>query len=182
MSKKDLPSPEHLRQRLRYEPDTGRLIWIYNEKMSTRWNSRWSDVPAGRISMCGYSQISIYGTRYPAHRIIWAMNYGAWPTDEIDHIDGDRLNNRLENLRNVSRTENARNMALRVDSTSGATGVCWDKNRTKWTAQIRINGIRINLGRFALFEDALAARKSAEKAFGFHANHGRTTIADEHTR
>ena len=180
MSKKVLPSPEYLRQRLTYEPETGRLIWRYSETMSTRWNSRWTNVPAGRLSTCGDSQISIYGTRYPAHRIIWAMNYSIWPTEEIDHIDGDRLNNRLENLRNVSRVENSRNMALRVDSTSGATGVCWDKSRAKWVSQIRINGIRINLGRFASFKDALVARKSAEKHYGFHANHGRAAIADEH--
>lgn len=173
MSDRELPSPEYLRQRLRYESETGRLIWRYYELMPTRWNSRWAEVAAGRISQCGYSQVSIYGKRYPAHRIIWAMEYGVWPNGEIDHIDGNRLNNRLNNLREVSRTENSRNMALRVDSTSGATGVCWDKNRNKWIAQIRVNRLRINLGRFAVFEDALNARKAAEVRYGFHDNHGR---------
>lgn len=180
MSEKDLPSPEYLRQRLRYEPETGRLIWRYNETMPTRWNSRWTDVPAGRISQCGYNQVSIYGTRYPSHRIIWAMTHGVWPGGEIDHIDGNRLNNRIENLRDVNRTENSKNMALRFDSTSGATGVCWDKSRNKWAAHIRINGLRLNLGRFISLEDAIGARKAAEERHGFHANHGRTAIDAQH--
>jgi hypothetical protein len=179
MSKNDLPSPEYLRQRLSYDPETGRLYWRYHEKMPTRWNSRWTGVAAGRISQCGYNQVAIYGIRYPSHRIIWAMSYGAWPNGEIDHIDGNRLNNRLGNLRDVSRTENSRNMALRHDSTSGITGVCWDKNRSKWIAQIRVNRIRLNLGRFNSFEEAIAARKAAEIEFAFHQNHGRSAVAAE---
>ncbi len=178
MSKKDLPSPQYLRQRLRYERETGQLIWRHDETMPKRWNSRWAGVPAGRISQCGYNQVSIYGTRYPSHRIIWAMEYGVWPIGEIDHIDGNRLNNRLSNLRDVTRTENARNMALRFDSTSGSTGVCWDKNRRKWIAQIRVNRLRINLGRFSDLDDAITARKNAEVRYGFHSNHGRSPLCE----
>jgi hypothetical protein len=180
MSKKDLPSPEYLRQRLTYEPETGRLIWKNNPSFSKRWNSRFPENEAGTINPRGYLRVSIDNWVYQAHRIIWAIHYGEWADGEIDHIDGNKVNNRIDNLRMVDRVENSRNMRTPKDNTSGVMGVSRHKKSGKWTARIKANGVYHYLGLFVSFDDAVAARKKAEKAFGFHANHGRTTIAAEH--
>ncbi len=91
----------------------------------------------------------------------------------IDHINGDRGDNRISNLRVVTSTENNRNKAINKNNTSGVTGVTWSKSRRKWIAQIHIGKIGKALGGFDRVEDAIAARKNAETRYGFHENHGR---------
>lgn len=164
---KILPSPEVLRQLLRYEPDTGKLFWLPREPhwfsdkghsavhICAYWNSRL----AGReafvvVNACGYRFGRIFNVRYAAHRVIWAMQTGAWPDGEIDHADCNSGNNAWSNLRIASRAENLRNTRRRIDNTSGAKGVVWDKKRQKWRARINIARREITLGRFTSFSAA----------------------------
>lgn len=92
----------------------------------------------------------------------------------IDHINGDKEDNRLINLRECDHRTNGRNCKRSVKNTSGITGVRMDKRIQKWVAEIKIDGTGRHLGSFDTIEEAAAARKGAEKVSGFHANHGRT--------
>nr|WP_175479900.1 HNH endonuclease signature motif containing protein [Paracoccus homiensis] len=107
-----------------------------------------------------------------AHRVAWAVIHGRWPNGEIDHINGDRSDNRLANLREVTKRENHRNMAIRSDNTSGVTGVYWAREKGKWAAYIKADKM-VALGRYDTFAEAVAARRAAEKVLGYHPNHGR---------
>jgi len=131
---------------------------------------------AGWIHPTGYRRIEISGREYPVHRIVWLMVTGEWVT-ELDHINGDRLDNRIENLRPVTRQENLKNQKRSIANTSGVTGVYWDRETGKWRALIRIGGKVKTIGRFLSFEEAVMARKEAERKNGYHANHGR--VANE---
>jgi len=97
-----------------------------------------------------------------------------WP-EQIDHINGVRSDNRMVNLRSVSRKENGRNQKKPVTNKSGMPGVRWGKVIGKWTSCIVVDRKIICLGSYRHFEDAAAAKKLAEKHYGFHENHGRTT-------
>ena len=88
-------------------------------------------------------------------------------------IDGNRANNLPPNLREATQAENMRNTALRSDNMSGVMGVSWDKENRRWRADIRVNGRRFNLGRFRSIQDAISARKAAEREHQFHENHGK---------
>ena len=185
---KPLPSPELLRKLLRYEPETGKLFWrerpesMFMDGWQTAstsaasWNSRY----AGNMAMSarnnvGYLHGSIFYRSHKAHRVIWAMYHGEWPTDDIDHINGVKDDNRISNLRSVSHYENCRNQKKSRANTSGVTGVYWHKARRKWVSRIMVDGKHKNLGIFRSKSDAIKARKSAEVEHGFHANHGRTS-------
>ena len=162
MTEKTLPTPEELRKRLRYDPETGKLYWLRGvceivEAFTARDSGRYLN---GRINQ----------KTFRAHRVIWALVYGEWPKGEIDHINGQRDDNRLCNLRCVTRAENARNRARMKRNTSGRTGVYWQGRCGKWVASI--NGTY--LGIFERFEDAVAARERAEIEHGYHPNHDRT--------
>jgi hypothetical protein len=183
---KELPSPEMLRKLLRYEPETGKLFWrersaeLFEDKRQPsaqsckNWNKRWAGKEAFTShTNYGYKQGSIFNRKYQAHRVIFAMHSIDCRAAEIDHINGVRDDNRLVNLRAVSRWDNARNCGRASDNTSGCTGVSWDRSRGKWVAYIKARGKVINLGRFIKIEDAIAARKAAEKQYGYHKNHGR---------
>lgn len=108
------------------------------------------------------------------HRVAWLVHYGTWPEGHLDHIDGDSGgNNRITNLRVATYSENSRNKKVYKSNKSGVTGVLWQKRISKWTAQIKNNGRQIHLGCFTEINDAVSARKSAEKKYGYHENHGR---------
>jgi len=92
----------------------------------------------------------------------------------IDHEDGDALNNRWKNLREVfSQTESRKNSSMPKSNTSGHVGVYWYRNIKKWSAEIQFNNKKIHLGLFKDFDSAVSARKMAEKKYGFHPNHGK---------
>jgi len=156
---------------LDYDPDSGIFTWRVS-----RGRAR-AGSPAGCIESNGYLRIQIDARQYSAHRIAWLMTHGEFPPDEIDHIDGDRLNNRISNLRAVTRLENLRNQARQKNNTSGVTGVVWRKDRAKWQSSIKVNWRRKHLGYFDSFDDAVAARTLAEAIHGFHPNHGREAVA-----
>ena len=140
-----------------------------------RWNSRFAGKETlTTLNQIGYRQVAIFGQYYLAHRLIWLYHYGAWPKGEIDHVNGDRSDNRLENLRDVPRKINGRNQRKLDANTSGHTGVSWCKQTGKWRATIKVDYRNLHLGRFSQISNAIAARKDAEKLHGFHANHGRS--------
>jgi hypothetical protein len=177
-----------LRTLLRYEPETGKLFWLERDASLFRdlkfsadrncriWNTRYAGAEAFKADDGkGYLVGSIFGRAYNAHRVIWALIHGEWPKAEIDHINGDRSDNRISNLRSVSVQENARNSKLPADNTSGAIGVSWKKRDARWQAYIAVNRRHIHLGYFDDFDAAVAARKEAELRLGFHPNHGRSS-------
>lgn len=172
MANTDLPSIDYLRQRLRYDPESGKLYWREFKGAALRWRSRWANKEAGTTSRYGYRIVNVDNVFLRVHRVAWAIVHGAWPTKDIDHIDHDRENNRIKNLRSVDREDNCRNSSLSKRNTSGFSGVTWCKRTQKWQAQIAPNRRNIFLGRFSAKNDAIAARKAAEVKYGFHANHG----------
>lgn len=138
------------------------------------FNSRKAGKKAGSIEPQGYVCIQIMGKKYKAHRLIWCMVYGAIPSDmQVDHINHIRHDNRLENLRLVSQSENERNASIRKDNGAGRTGVRWHETQLRWHAFIRHEGKQKHLGSFKEFSDAVNARKLAEIKFGYHKNHGK---------
>lgn len=172
---------EEVSKLLRCDFSTGKLFWLprplsdfRTEHHGRMWNTRYAGKEAFNTdARRGYLSGSIYGRTYKTHRVVWMLGTGSWPSDQIDHINGNRSDNRLENLRDVSRVENCRNMARPITNTSGVVGVHWSKQAGKWLAVIKINRAKKHLGYFDEFEDAVARRKAEEAALGFHPNHGR---------
>jgi len=178
MADKALPSPEVLRQLLRYDPETGKLFWRTRfaanhaeRRAVATFNTRRDGREAiASVNGEGYAAGVILQHPVKAHRVAWAIHFGSWPDGIIDHIDGDRLNNALKNLRVVSSIGNSRNAAMRRDSTNIHPGV--NKRGNKWQATIGANG-REYLGRFDTPAEAVLARKKAEARLGYHQNHAR---------
>lgn len=171
---------------LKYEPETGKLFWLprtaamfkdsaFRAGIPARvkaWNDRLAGKEAFSKLNNGYLQSSILGKRYLAHRVVWLMHYGVWPTGHIDHINGVRDENLITNLREASSEENARNHRPHKSNTSGVMGVVWHKRDKRWQASITISGKTVHLGQFVEKADAIFARKQAESDYGFHPNHG----------
>ena len=166
---------------LRYEPLTGKLFWLprsqhwfSNERQCKAWNTRCANKEALTATMGdGYRFGSVLGKNYQAHRLIWLMMTGKWPT-QTDHKNGIRNDNRWENLRNVSHTENTRNARKRHDNTSGCSGVTFHKSTNKWQVRIGTGKGPKHLGVFETKDEAIEARKRAERELGYHENHGRS--------
>jgi hypothetical protein len=122
---------------------------------------------AGGVGRKGYSWVGVDSSAYQSHRIVWLWHNGYLPELEIDHINRDRSDNRIENLREVSRLCNSRNTRKKDSNKSGVTGVHWDKERRKWKATIRLGGASKTIGSFIDFNDAVVARWRAEVAAGW---------------
>jgi hypothetical protein len=136
---------------------------------------------AGFVTNKGYIYINIDKKCIAAHRLIWVMQHGAFP-ELIDHIDGDRLNNRIENLRLADRFGNAQNKRMHKNNTSGVKGVYWKRDKNKWAAQITCNNQQKFLGCFASIDEANEAVSLARSSLhGQFANHGITTLTDRIT-
>ena len=140
-----------LKEVLHYDPTTGAFTWL------VRRNSR---VPAGSIAggvdSKGYGFITITGTHYRAHRLAWLYTYGTFPVAYIDHVNRDRLDNRLDNLREATGMENAKNTVKYANNTSGFRGVNLHPSG-KWRATGQIAGKQKHLGLFSTPEAASAA-------------------------
>ena len=190
MAVSSLPCPTLLRLLIRYDRRTGRLFW--RERMewmfsngprqravAKRFNSNWSGKEAlSQIDQDGYLKGSLTAPNRPirsvrAHRVAFAIQHGRWPDNQIDHINGDRTDNRPCNLRDVDCFGNAQNQKLPAHNTSGASGVSFDSKRRKWRARIIVAGRRIRLGDFDSFNGAANARRDAERQYCFGPNHGR---------
>lgn len=180
--------PALLRELLRYEPETGELFWLRRdvslfedtpnktaEQQCKWWNGRFAGQPALNargVHDCRTGRL--FGVSQYAHRVIWAIVHGEWPHAEIDHINGDRADNRISNLRAVTHQANMQNKARYSSNTSGTPGVTFNVRMKRWQAYITINGRRRHLGTFSDKDLAVRARLSAQQRSGvFHANHGR---------
>ena len=181
MEKREL-GPDNVRELLDYNPETGELTWrergrewFKNKQAWSVWNNRFAGKPAlACVHVNGYLNGSLLGKKYLTHRVCWLHYYLEWPEDQIDHINGDRTFNAIRNLRDVTNQENARNSKVHCKNKTGVAGVSWDKHNGKWVPTICAAGRNINLGSYDNLHEAAIARKAAEKALGFHKNHGKT--------
>lgn len=180
MAKKPLPPVEVLRQLLRYEPETGKLFWNERpthmfstdstrsqEHISALWNSRYAGKEAFTArATAGHKHSTIFGTLVQAQRVIWAIVHGEWPAFGIDHIDGDPANNRLENLRIATQSQNCANRTSRKGATSKYLGV--HRQKKSWIAQIKpIGGKGYYIGSFKTEEEAaMAYNEEARRVHG----------------
>jgi hypothetical protein len=148
-----------LQSLMRYEPETGHIYWLALGK------GRIKKKPAGTLLRSGYVGICVGVKRWQAHRLAWALHYGAWPSDQIDHINGVKTDNRICNLRQATNSQNGKNLGLSKANTSGVKGVSFEKYTARWKASIRVDGKNISLGRFDSIAAAAEARKEAEKIY-----------------
>lgn len=151
-----------LRRVLAYEPESGVFRWRPRADRDLSWNHRFSGEKAGAVLPIGYRYINFNKRLRTAHRLAWLWMTGDWPAAYIDHINGNRADNRWVNLRAATAGQNGANQGLRSTNTSGVKGVCWVTSKRKWQASITVGNRDIYLGRFARFDDAVAARKAAE--------------------
>lgn len=161
-------SAEYVREILDYDSETGEFTWA--KTISSR-------KPAG--TKAGYRDgryfcVGINSKKHLLHRLAWLHFYGEWPRGDVDHINGDRYDNSITNLRCVSAAENMKNLPRRCNNTSGAPGVYFQKKTSRWYAQSCDGGVNRHLGFFDTFEEAAAARRKYQEESGFHANHGRS--------
>ncbi|CAN7192555.1 HNH endonuclease [Acidovorax sp. LjRoot117] len=145
-----------LREIVSYDKSTG----IFISRIDIAGNV-FTGKPRGTILHRGYIGIRVDGRRYLAHRLAWLYVHGVFPDGYIDHINGNTSDNRIENLRAVTQSENMHNTKLRRDNTSGFRGVSMNKQTKHWVAQLRLQGKVICLGTFATPADASAAYEKA---------------------
>ena len=159
------PIPESIKDYFRYE--NGKLIRV----KKTQANCKLGEVgyPCSR----GYLTIGFQGKKYFVHRVIWLIAKGEQPPSQLDHINNNITDNRIENLREATHTENMRNTRLRKDSKSGVKGVFWLEKRKRWVAKINHNKKCVFLGNFKELADATQAVKEArQKLHEEFANNG----------
>jgi hypothetical protein len=125
---------------------------------------RGSVFPLGTKMNNGYLTINFQDKNYLVHRLGWFLHHGVWPDKDLDHINGIKDDNRIVNLREVSRSQNMHNSKLFSNSTTGHRGV--RKHRDAWQARITINYKEVNLGTFSTIEKAIKARQEAEAKLG----------------
>lgn len=186
MANSALPTPEEIKQLFEYEPSTGRVIYkprplswfVPTEDPSLRerthnvWNRKHPGTPAGIKDGGGYLTTALHGKRLALHRIAWAIVHGEWPEGDIDHINGDRADNRLANLRHVTRAENLRNRAKSSNNVSGIPGVTFYTKYQKWMAKFEYKGRTHFVGYFENKDDAASAiRQKRLEVGGFTERH-----------
>ena len=159
-----LVSHEVLRSFLAYEPSTGVFTWLVNRRAGAKAGDI-AGCPAVNRRGANRWRILLLGKRYAAHRLAFFYVHERWPAEEIDHINGDPLDNRICNLREVSRHENAMNLRkARSDSTSQLIGAMRTRGGSgRWRSAIRVAGNRIELGEFDTAEEAHAAYVAAKR-------------------
>ena len=144
-----------------YNSETGTMIW--KKVLSNRTKA--GALCGANVDSKGYARVCFAGKQYRAHRVAWALFYGVDPDRQIDHINGDRQDNRIENLRLATNTQNSRNTKLSRNNTSGVTGVTFSTAAQKWIAQITVSRKNVYIGVFPDKVDAIKARKQAESQY-----------------
>lgn len=192
MSKNHIFSIERIRQLVRYDPETGVLYWMQRHqrdfacndssrvRVANGWNARYAGKPISNRMSDGRVVVDINlerRFRTQGARVAWAIHHGYWPEGLVDHIDGDCSNDRIENLREVSASENNRNQRISKRNTSGKVGVTFFKRTGKWRAWINVDGKTHSLGYFADLDEAIAARIDAENRHGFFEATRRSELA-----
>jgi len=181
-----LPSVDLLRQILSYDPKTGTLTWNRRDEPSflprdgrtpshiaNAWNAAFSGKTAFTSAAKNkYLRGAVNGITLYAHRVAWAIYYGEWAEDDIDHINGVRDDNRLINLRAVTRRKNMQNREISSNNTSGVMGVSYSRRHKLWCAKIGDQ----HIGWFSNKMSATLARKDAELQMDYHKNHGRKPV------
>ena len=178
-------APSEIAKFYRYEPDTGHIYWrsrvagmtfganVVTEKTAKFANTRCANQRAEYRHNAGYLMLRLFTVAFLAQRVAWALHHGVWPDGLMDHENGVRTDNRIENLRVVDATGNSMNTARNRVNRSMRVGVHYDTRYRYWIAYINHQRQRVHLGSFATREDAVAARVAAELRFGYHPNHGR---------
>lgn len=188
MSRENLTA-EYIRSIIHYNPETGVFTWLSrriehftdgkypSERKAAIYNRRWAGSVAGTINDKGYRIIGVDNSDYYAHRIAWLYMTGAWPSDQVDHKNLDKADNRWGNLREATNSQNNANRLARKDNVSGVKGVRWCRRDKKWIARIKKDGDRHTLGYFTSLEEAAAAYEAAAtKMFGDYARTGADPI------
>lgn len=158
---------------------TGELLWRDRPREHFATTKGWKAFQVrcagkrtGHPNSDGYLKVRVGRKDYAVHRVIWFLANGTWPV-EIDHINGDKSDNRIANLRDVSHSQNMANKRRYSTNKSGQAGVSWEAQKRLWVARISVNGRVVTLGRSKDVAVAIDFRKAAEEQFGYHANHGR---------
>ncbi|ENA37460.1 hypothetical protein HMPREF1487_04378 [Pseudomonas sp. HPB0071] len=157
---------EQARELVDYLPETGEFFRKRNAHKGKELSKGWPGKD-------GYLRYTLRGKHYRAHRLAWLLSVGKWPDGEIDHINGDKQDNRITNLRVCTHQQNNHNQGLRKTNSSGHKNVHWFKAVQKWHVQVCKNRKIHNGGLYANLDDAvLAARQLRIKLHGEFANHG----------
>jgi hypothetical protein len=175
-----------LRELVELDEATGRLFWRPREarhfkgtdrrtpeSFAAHWNGKWAGREAFTKEMTnGYRGGVVLGVNTYAHRVAFALANGSWPTGEIDHLNRDKTDNRPLNLRDVPKSTNQKNRPMQRNNTSGFNGVSRDTRSGAWFAFIKVDGRARRIGTFPTRQAAIAARREANAAHGFHETHG----------
>ena len=145
--------PSSLLDLFLYDADSGLLYWKKSMKL------------AGTKRKDGRMQVQVFGRVFLSHRIVWAIHHGSWPSFFVDHIDMDKMNNKISNLREATKEENSRNTKKKKTNTSGLKGVSFHRLSGKWRADINLGMKQVSLGLFCSKEDAYAAYCKASKDY-----------------
>jgi hypothetical protein len=161
-----MPSQQRLKELFSYDQQTGDLIVTARRSKSPHP----INVPCRTLNARGYYVAVVDRRQYRVHRLIWAYHHGSIPPGmQIDHINGNQIDNRLQNLRVVTPSENSRNRPLIARNRTGTHGVRWNKRDKAYVVHIGAEYI----GFYKSLPQAIAARKAAERRLGYHPNHGR---------
>ena len=160
--------PQEISELINYDGATGNCTWAVARRGTNGKGSL-----AGTLNSNGYIQICLERKIVLAHRLAWFLTNGILPKEEIDHINGNRSDNRIVNLREATRSENQQNAKLRKDNSSGTKGVVWNKRHQRWAVVIQINKKPTYFGEYLLKGEAEAVAKAARsKHHDRFANHG----------
>lgn len=160
-------------RRFDYDPESGIITWKELPDMTHKKKTMAHGMPAFTTrERKGYMNGRVMGVHLKAHRVAWLLHYGDWPHDQIDHINRNKSDNRISNLRVVSNHQNCRNQAKRKENTSGWNGVSFNKNLRKWHAKYRMFDVDYHVGFFQCPTSAGIAVMKARIASGFDPSHG----------
>ncbi len=171
---------EEVAQLVDYNPETGVMTWKWREDVPNWWNKKYAGKECGRVTNRGYRQLGYTPLgrntqRLLTHRLAWYIVHNVLPKDQIDHIDGQKTNNQIKNLRDVSGSLNMRNQKMSRANTSGVVGVYWHKARGKWRGKVSVNNKKIHIGTFDNISEAEAVVKAFRAKHDFTETHGERT-------
>lgn len=155
----------YLKSILIYDQSSGVFTWRYRSDQRPQWNAKMANQTAGAITSHGYIKIYIDGVGYYAHRLAVVWMTGSEPFAVVDHSDGNKANNSWANLRICSQQRNSVNRPVDRRSSTGVTGVYYDKKSGRWWTRIVFEGKTINLGRYNSLEEATDVRRKAERQY-----------------